>query len=253
MSIGISLSPVRQHKDMPKTKRRDPDAAGFAERLVALLAEHDQPRRGAGAYLSRRYKVSTVTANDWLKGSFRPNTDTVRRIAEDHGTTFEALYFGTAPRSATLARYRVAESNGDDDALPVELWSARGSCGGGAINWEEDQREPLLKEPSWFRRYKVRPQDAVAVWADGDSMADFIVDGDIVIFDRSKTTPKSGKIFLIEHPDGLRIKRLRRDIEGTWILESNNPDKRRYPDERIGPDQADLLTVRGEFVYRQGG
>ena len=84
-------------------------------------------------------------------------------------------------------------------------------------------------------------------------MADFIVDGDIVIFDRSKIEPKSGKIFLIDHPDGLRIKQLRRQIDGSWLLESRNPDKRQFPDEVIQPSHADLLKIAGEFVYRQGG
>lgn len=251
VSIGRTLDGKRQHKAMPKG-RPDKDALAFGERLVQLLAEHGRPRRGAGAYLANRYKVSTVTANDWLNGNFRPEIDLARRIAEDHGSTFEQLYFGTAVKSANPSRYRIAEA-GEDEALPIELSDARGSCGGGAIHWDDEKRQPLLKEPSWFRRYKIKPKDALAVWADGDSMADFIVDGDIVIFDTSKTTPKSGRIFLIEHPDGLRIKRLRRDIDGAWILESGNADKRRFPDERIAPDQASLLSIRGEFVYRQGG
>jgi len=46
---------------------------------------------------------------------------------------------------------------------------------------------------------------------------------------------------------------MRRDIDGAWVLESMNPDKRRYPDEKVSPDQADLLRIRGQFVYRQGG
>lgn len=111
----------------------------------------------------------------------------------------------------------------------------------------------LAKELSFFHRYSVRPEDLFAIYADGNSMADFIVDGDIVIFDKTKTTPISGKIFLIEHPEGLRIKQLRRGIDGSWILESKNDDKRSYPDERIDPDQQSLLRIRGQFIYRQGG
>lgn len=119
--------------------------------------------------------------------------------------------------------------------------------------WELEDREPLIKEPSWFRRYGVKPDDLFAVFADGDSMADFIVDGDIVIFDKSKTMPKSGAIFLIDHPDGLRIKRVRRDIDGSWVLESLNTNKAMFPDERLTSDRGDLLRIMGQFVYRQGG
>lgn len=237
---------------MPKSKRLD-DAITFGQRLTEMLKESDISRHGAGAYLGRKYGASIVTGNDWLNGKFLPEPDVARRIAEDHGWTFERLYFGAKAKSANPSRYRIAEAGPEDPAMPIEFVDVRGSCGGGAIAWDESLREPLYREPGWFRRYKVRPEDALAIWADGDSMADFIIDGDIVIFDRSKRTARSGQIFLIEHPDGLKIKRLRRDIDGSWVLESNNPDKRRFPDEKIGPEQLELLTIKGEFIYRQGG
>lgn len=144
----------------------------------------------------------------------------------------------------------------DEDGVrtyQIEYWDAKGSCGGGSHNDDATIMGYLAKEPTWFQRYHVKPEDAVAVTADGFSMADFIIDGDIVIFDRSKTTPQSGFIFLIEHPDGLRIKQLRRDINGAWILESRNPNKAQYPDEIIPPEKGELLIIKGRFVYRQGG
>lgn len=144
----------------------------------------------------------------------------------------------------------------DEDGVQthqIEYWDAKGSCGGGSHNDADALKGYLAKEPTWFQRYDVRPKDAIAIIADGDSMADFIVDGDIVIFDRSKTEPQSGFIYLIQHPDGLRIKQLRRDINGTWILESRNPNKAHYPDEIIPPEKGELLVIKGKFVYRQGG
>lgn len=156
-------------------------------------------------------------------------------------------------KDANPARYRIEEGTTENGARDIAFMDAMGSCGGGMLNVDAEMRTPLLKEASWFRRYRVQPEDCLAVWADGDSMASFIVDGDIVIFNRSRRIPRSGQIFLIEHPDGLRIKRLRREIDGTWVLESDNPDKRRFPDERIGPEDAHLLNIVGEFVYRQGG
>jgi DNA-binding XRE family transcriptional regulator len=74
----------------------DSDAPGFGRRLVTLLSESGQPRRGAGAYLARKYRVANVTANAWLNGEYKPNTATARHIAVDHGWTFDALYFGRA-------------------------------------------------------------------------------------------------------------------------------------------------------------
>lgn len=236
------------------------EAGDFARRLRLAMDSVKMPERGRQAWLSKLLKVSGPTAYGYYHGIHMPDEAKTILLATELKVIYEWLRFDQKGKSgahvikdANLSRYRIAEATGDDEALPIALLNASGSCGGGSINWDDDQREPLLKEPSWFRRYKVKPRDALAVWADGDSMADFIVDGDIVIFDSSKTTPRTGNIYLIEHPDGLRIKKLRREIDGTWILESNNPDKRKYPDERIDTDHSELLAIKGEFIYRQGG
>ncbi|MFZ6654054.1 S24 family peptidase [Undibacterium sp. TJN19] len=142
----------------------------------------------------------------------------------------------------------------DDGGLArINYYAAKGSCGGGAHNEDAEAKGQLIKELGFFKKYNVKPENLAAIYADGSSMADFIVDGDMVIIDKTKTEPQSGKIFAIQHPDGLRIKQLRREIDGTWVLESRNPDKRAYPDERITPDNVGLLKILGRFVYRQGG
>jgi hypothetical protein len=73
---------------------RSAEFEAFGRRLTKLLEAAGQERHGAGVYLSKRYGVSGVTANAWLKGEYRPNTARAREIAEDHGSTFDMLYFG---------------------------------------------------------------------------------------------------------------------------------------------------------------
>ena len=227
----------------------------LAERLRLAM---EGPPKVSQAAIARACNIKAPSVTDWLNGrTKRIEGSNLLATAKLLNVSPDWLASGRGPMraepEAKLARYRIAEGHEENGAVAVKFSSARGSCGGGVIAWEDDQRAPLYKEQSWFRRYQIKPENALAVWADGDSMADFIVDGDIVIFDVSKTTPRSGSIFLIDHPDGLRIKRLRREIDGAWVLESDNRDKRRFPDERIGPDQVDLLKICGQFVYRQGG
>lgn len=155
--------------------------------------------------------------------------------------------------SSAMKLFSDDENTEEVEVARIPYWDAKGSCGGGFLNYEQMPKGHLVKEASFFKRYHLKPDNAVAIYADGNSMANFIVDGDIVIFDKSKTEPRSGKIFLIDHPDGLRIKQLRREIGGAWVLESLNPDKVKYPDERIEPAQGALLKIYGEFIYRQGG
>ena len=98
---------------MPK-KIMDSDAYAFSERLVRVLDAAGRPRRGAGAYLAKRYGVSTVTANAWLNGEHKPGTTLARHIAEDHGSTFDALYFG----NGDLKPVSRIEETGSEYALP---------------------------------------------------------------------------------------------------------------------------------------
>lgn len=140
-----------------------------------------------------------------------------------------------------------------EQGIPIPYLDINGSCGNGATVYQEQEvaiKGVIKKEASWFKRYGVRPKDTFCVYAKGDSMEMFLIDGDMVIFDRSKTAPVSGKIFLVRHPDGLKIKLIRQQLDGSWIFESYNPA---YKPEVITEDILDRVKILGQFVYRQGG
>lgn len=149
--------------------------------------------------------------------------------------------------------YRIEVAPDEDPSLRIPYMNASGSCGDGFDNSDPHQKGYLNKEPSWFAKYGVTNDQVAAIYADGDSMADFIVHGDMVIFNITKTTPIDGKIFALEHPRGTIIKKLRQNFDRSWTLISNNPDKRLYSDENISAEDAENMVIRGEFVYRQGG
>lgn len=202
-----------------------------AEMSQDVLAEHLGKTRG------------NISA--WENGRHEPSFAQILEIAKLTGHKIPI------PGLENGKRIVPANENTNIETGEIPYWSAKGSCGGGILNYEDFPAGSLVKEASFFKRYQLKPEHAIAIYADGNSMADFIVDGDIVIFDTSKTEPKSGKIFLIDHPDGLRIKRLRRNVDKSWVLESLN--KSGFPDEVIPENQAELLKICGEFVYRQGG
>lgn len=229
-------------------ERRGTNATALAGELARLGAPVPQPTI---------FRILTGESKDPRTASLQPLADyfgvSVSSL-RDHDFRKEGMPGAAASlKHSPKIRTLVSVEDTTEPIGEIPYWDAKGSCGGGAMNWEEIPKGTLVKEASFFKRYDLKPGNAIAIYADGNSMADFIVDGDIVIFDRSKIDPKSGKIFLIDHPDGLRIKQLRRQIDGSWVLESRNPDKRQYPDEVIAPSQADLLKIAGEFVYRQGG
>jgi len=204
-------------------------------------------------------KVSSATATNWENGVVKSiKGENLVNVCRLLGVTEEWLLHGIGDPFSQAAEeikadYGLALPDDLKETGEIQYWDVKGSCGGGFLNFEQMPKGHLIKEASFFKKYDLKPENAFAIYADGDSMAEFIVDGDIVIFDRSKTEPKSGEIFAIEHPDGLRIKVLRRSIDGTWTLESKNPDKRRFPDEVIPAGHSELLKIHGKFVYRQGG
>lgn len=244
------------------------------KRLKALIeAEFGAEKGGVAAY-GRKYGIAEARLSQLLSETYRDGKNFGEKAArslelqigappmsldqvDDREAGFSVqqpvTQYGSHPMRRAADFELVAAGDTDLEVGTIEYWDAKGSCGGGFLNYEQMPKGHLVKEHTFFQKYGIKPSNAFAIYADGDSMANFIVDGDIVIFDKSRTTPQSGRIYAIDHPDGLRIKRLRRGIDGAWLLESDNADKRAYPDERIEPDQMELLKIHGEFVYRQGG
>lgn len=214
--------------------------------------------------LARAVGVTPQAVQKWEGGQSKPRTSKVTEIATALSVSPSKLVallmgadmdepsiFDESVRQGTM-QVHIAD-DGDAQVMKIPYYEAKASCGNGVIVFDGGPKGHLLKEETFFRKYDIEPQDIIAVYADGNSNADFIVEGDIALFNRKKNEPRSGKLFLIDHPDGLRIKQMRRLVDGSWMLESRNPDKREYPDEVIQPSQAESLRILGEFFYRQGG
>lgn len=206
--------------------------------------------------LARQFGITNVSVSEWERGLGKPDQDKLPELARRLRTSVSYLLTGReegAVRQPRIMTVKEAEDTDDIGIMRLPYYEAKASCGNGVITFESGPKGYLIKESTFFTKYGVGPEDIIAVYAEGNSNADFIVEGDIALFDRRKTEPRSGKLFLIDHPDGLRIKQLRRLVDGTWVLESRNPDKRQYPDELLQPSQAESLRILGEFFYRQGG
>lgn len=225
------------------------EAQRFGERLIALLERHGQSRRGAGAYLARRYKVSNVTANAWLNGIHKPEADLVRLIAHDHNDSFEALYFG-----ARSTRASAAKSAAHDDPGPALVWvnkieGARLSAGNGEVIYdlEERQNSHGFRE-EYMQRRGLKATQCKLWTVKGDSMEPRYSSGDVVLLDMSDREPRHGKVFAIVDNNELRIKQLIKDAAG-WTMRSFNPDKVRFPDEPITNDG---FAIIGRVRWRGG-
>lgn len=221
---------------MPKRiTNADTDALEFGRRLTELLARNKQPRHGAGAYLAKRYKVATVTANAWLNGEYKPNTSTARRIADDHGSTFDALYFGiTEPQGSTL----VAPSATRPAYVRFPLLEGFAGMGRGdyvgdypeIVDWVEVTRE-------WAAQ-KLRgvPLEAIRVITGrGDSMAGTYADGDLIFLDSRIKRFQADGAYCYRWGGQVQVKRLQQVGGGKLRILSANAA---YPP--IDVDMADV-------------
>jgi phage repressor protein C with HTH and peptisase S24 domain len=200
--------------------------------------------------LAEMVGVSQASVQKYVSGKTQA-TNKILDLARALECNPEWLATGTERIETQVLSVRDSQADYSLASSEIELLKVDGACGGGStIDCEPLHTARLIKEDNWFKKYKTRPKDTFAVYAKGDSMEMFIIDGDIVIFNKTKTTPISGQIFLIRHPDGLKIKRLRQQITGSWLVESLN-DK--YPAETIPKDMIDQIQILGEFIYRQGG
>lgn len=183
-------------------------------------------------------------------------------IADALGVSALWLETGLGEKTLSLGRHSTpiyTDAAGGERSMvySIPMLESRGSCGNGRHSFcdgnESDYRAPVTVCARLIERFNANPARLISLYADGDSMANYIMDGDIMFFTLDMDGLQSGSIYLLDTPDGLRVKRVQKRLDGDIIIRSDNPDKGRYPDEIYTPDQAALLTFRGKFVLRIGG
>ena len=215
---------------------------------------------GGRKYLAEKMDVAYSQITNVLSPNPSRNVGpNMARLAEKvmnkpSGWMDQPRMIGAQQPSATIANYTIgiADETNEDEWFEIPYYYAKGACGNGSDNGTDEIKGHLRKEKSWLKKYGVKEKNLFVVYAEGDSNADFIVDRDMVIFDKSKKTPEDGKMFFIKHPAGDRIKTLKRKANGNWLLTSRNHDKLRFPDEEITEEEAQHIEILGGYVYRQG-
>lgn len=98
--------------------------------------------------------------------------------------------------------------------IEIPLYDATASAGGGAWNSNAEVIDMIPVEKAYLRKLSQgSPEDCFFIQVRGDSMynpsrSNTIQDGDKVLVDRSQFIPTEGRIYAIETPNGLIIKRL---------------------------------------------
>lgn len=221
-----------------------PDA--FGKRLVKLLENANIQRRGAGSYLAQKYSVSTVTANAWLNGEYKPLPDIAYRIANDHNGRFETLYFGVH------TEHRVAVSNNEtpDGYVRVpQLDMPAGAGPGGEMEGEPEIVQWLDVAKSWAdEQFPRRLSHIRVLTARGDSMVGAgIMSGDLLFVDTGITRYDGDGYYVIRFRDGWQVKRLRADVLAQK-LEIVSMMASREESREVRPEQEQDLSIGGKVA-----
>lgn len=121
-------------------------------------------------------------------------------------------------------RPAIIDALGDKYAA-VPRWQIEASAGGGnAIIPEPESRYRLLFRSEWLRGITHAPLDEIiTVQVAGNSMEPTLLHGDLVLADRTDTTPREDAIFVIDDNHEAKIKRVLVDHStGDLVLRSDN-------------------------------
>lgn len=123
----------------------------------------------------------------------------------------------------------------------------RASAGPGAAVPATEQADGVVAFARPFLRDQgANPDRCSIIWARGDSMQPTIPDGSILVVDCSQTEVVNGCIYVLNVDDDLLVKRVRRRLDATIEIVSDNS---MYPPESLLSEQLSQLRVVGRVVY----
>lgn len=155
------------------------------------------------------------------------STDYLQGLTDDP-TPAEQL--GRASAAVTSGKYfddRSARSVDDGDNVAVsELATA---AGGGAVVDNERVTGRIKFRRAWLARHGLIAWHCRVIQVIGESMEPTLVDGCSILVNHASRRRRVGHIYIVRTEDGLIVKRVGRDPSGDWLLVSDNPDKRTWP------------------------
>lgn len=182
--------------------------------------------------------ISTSSLDRYVRGMSDPTASRIARLSEASGVDIRWLVTGKgAPDSEA------------DSIVAVPRYDVRLAPGGGAFR---DRAKRLAEAPFASDYLRARlganaPDDLALFEVSGDSMEPTISDRDLVMADLGQTELEDG-VYAFMLGDHIRVKRLRRLVDGVQII-SDNADL--YPPEVLRDAPAALGERNEAFLSRE--
>lgn len=200
----------------------------------------ERSRLGFGpAELAKAMDVSSETVRLWEKGARSINA---QNLAKAFHLGFDVQYVLSGLKEIKAATHGVAK-----ETIQIPLRDVYVSSGPGGEAVDEAIQRHLSFDPFFVETWGVDPERVEAVINRGDSNEPTIRDGAVVLIDRSDRQLREKAIFAFRTPDGVRLKRFQKLIDGSARLVSDN--QALYAPEVIGPADLEQLRVVGRAFW----
>lgn len=140
---------------------------------------------------------------------------------------------------------------GIDNYIWIDVVEANFSCGPGeSIEFHFDAINGAIPfPPSFFKEKRVSEDCMRIIKAKGDSMMDYIKDGDLVGIDISQTEVIDGEIYAVYFAGEGMLKQIFKEADGSLILHSLNE---KFRDRKVTEENGKNFKVMGRQFWRAG-
>ena len=144
-----------------------------------------------------------------------------------------------------LISWRDSQGNTKTNTVVIPFYKAKVSAGKGESLPEYEDKDILNFDRRWLVNVLgINPDNAVLLQATGNSMCPLIDDKDLLMIDTSYTDVINGKVFVIDINNELLVKRVVKELDGSVILYSENPE---YSPRTLKPSET--AKVIGKVVW----
>jgi len=185
-----------------------------------------------------------------------PSWEELERIAAYFKVSISDFLLGPRPDKRVPPHGAVATPEGgsseQDYVFIPKVQGVALSAGPGFTSWEHEEVDKSHAFTSaWMRAKGINPRNARIITVVGDSMAPYMLSGDVVLVNLDKTKVRSGEVFAINVEGETRIKRLVRRSDGSLEVRSDNPSPQ-FPIEVLRGEEIDRLKIIGMVEWRGG-
>nr|WP_315237687.1 S24 family peptidase [uncultured Albidiferax sp.] len=182
------------------------------------------------------------------RGASEANTEQLLLIARALGTQpLRLMHFSD---TSSGIHQEGASGGADDDFALIDMIDVHVSAGGGALNGHSEVIGRFAFKRNWLANKGLTPDQAKIVRARGDSMADRINNGDILLINTAINSLGSDGVYVIELDGMDYVKLIQRDFStgGIQVI-SYNKD---YKPQALRAEQAAALRISGKVVWHAG-